>query len=174
MCLPQHTNKAPLDFAGNTPRYTTNNDLIHKIIEKQFERFQEIPEKPNKTNSQTDLSSKCGETSIEDKSLTPVSNGSTPEQMVPPALRNIKSPVYAPMLFSPGSYMDDGEETELTCTPENEVIDLTWMEDADPQQLENEIREFCLKKEEPDDDEVILNQEQFPVVSLFYNILIFF
>lgn len=88
--------------------------------------------------------------------------GSTPEHLLPPALRHIKSPVYAPMLFSPTLFeeMDDSESD----TAENEVIDLTWIDDLDPQQLQTEMNEFFVKKEEFN-EEVILNQEQFPVVS---------
>lgn len=93
---------------------------------------------------------------------TPVSDTSTPDHVVPPALRNIKSPVYAPMLLSLSMHIENVEQNELP--EENDVIDLTRIDDVDSEQLQTQV-EFLIKKEELN-EEVILNQEQFPVANI--------
>ncbi|KAG5879371.1 hypothetical protein JTB14_016523 [Gonioctena quinquepunctata] len=95
----------------------------------------------------------------------------TPCQTMP-NLINIRSPVYAPMLFSPENFPQDGSEGESaqnnaeeeSCSDDAiETIDLTWLDEVDEEQIQNEINFIAVKKEEPEDGEVILNQEQFPV-----------
>ncbi|XP_074036147.1 uncharacterized protein isoform X3 [Leptinotarsa decemlineata] len=100
----------------------------------------------------------------------------TPCRASMPNLINIKPPVYAPMPFSPTNYIQDKpdnsndvneESTQNHCEKESDteaqVIDLTWLDEVDEEQIQKELDFIVVKKEELEDEEVIVNREQFPV-----------
>lgn len=60
------------------------------------------------------------------------------------------------------------KEAPLLTDQEIETIDLTWINDIDPKQLQSEMEFIAVKKEEPPDEEEIeveVNEEPFAVVS---------
>lgn len=69
------------------------------------------------------------------------------------------------------------ETSSLLTDQEIEIIDLTWINNIDPKQLQTEMEYIAIKKEEPLDEaqeeEVVLNEEVFAVVSKFLSVTYF-